>query len=183
MAVAIGHCRCEGVGTGVVWVWGRTMSQASAGQTMQGFQAPSVRQFSVFLENKPGRLLEVVRLFDEAPDVQLCGFSVVEASDHAVVRLIPNNAEAARRLLRSRSLAHSEVDLLVVELGAGHTLTSLCVYLMGAELNIRFAYPLMLRPNGKPTIAIAVDDHVLAGQILRRKAFQLMGEADLPSPQ
>lgn len=161
--------------------WGVRMSQAaSSGHTVQGYEPPSVRQFSVFLENKPGKLLEVVRLFDEAPDVSLCGFSVVEASDHAVVRLIPNNADAARRLLRERRLAYSEVDLLVVELAEGHSLTSLCLYLLGAELNIRFAYPLMLRPNGIPTIAVAVDDHFLAGQILRRKNFRLIGEGDLP---
>lgn len=164
--------------TGVV---GFSMSQAAIpGQTLHGYQPPSVRQFSVFLENKPGKLLDVVRLFDDAEDVALCGFSVVEASDHAVVRLIPNNSEAARRLLRKRGLAYSEVDLLVVELTEGHSLTSLCLYLLGAELNIRFAYPLMLRPNGIPTIAVAVDDHILAGQILRRKMFRLIGEGDLP---
>jgi hypothetical protein len=38
----------------------------------------------------------------------------------------------------------------------------------------------MIRPNGTPTIALAVDDITLAGQILRRKNFRLFGEADLP---
>ncbi|MHC4082822.1 MAG: acetolactate synthase, partial [Planctomycetota bacterium] len=61
-----------------------------------------------------------------------------------------------------------------------HTLTSMCLYLLGAELNIRFAYPLMLRPDGTPTIALAVDDQTLAGQILRKKRFRLLGEEDLP---
>jgi len=150
---------------------------------MQGFAAPSVRQFSVFLENKPGKLLDVVQLFDEAPDVHLCGFSVVESSDYAVVRMIPNRSEVARQLLREHRLPFAELDLLVVELCEGHTLTSLCLYLLGAELNIRFAYPLMFRPNGQPTIAVAVDDHVLAGQILRRKMFRLIGEADLPGTE
>ena len=159
---------------------GERMSQAVPEQTMQGYAAPSVRQFSVFLENRPGRLLDVVQLFEEAPSVALCGFSVVEASDYAVVRLITNNAEATRQLLRGHRLTYSEVDLLVVELTEGHSLGSLCLYLLGAELNIRFAYPLMLRPNGTPTIAIAVDDHVLAGQILRRKTFHMLGECDLP---
>ena len=51
--------------------------------------------------------------------------------------------------------------------------------LLGAELNIRFAYPLMLGANGTPTIALAVDDYVLAGQILRKKNFRLLGEHDL----
>lgn len=149
-------------------------------RTAQGYSPPSVRQFSVFLDNRPGKLLEVVQLFDDAPNVQLCGFSVVEASDHAVIRLIPNNAEVAKQLLREYRLPHSEMELLVVEMSEDHTLTSLCLYLLGAELNIRFCYPLMLRPNGCPTIAIAVDDDYLAGQILRRKNFRLLGESDLP---
>lgn len=156
------------------------MSQALPQPTTQGYSPPSVRQFSVFLENKPGRLLELVRLFDEAPALHLNAFAVVEASDHAVVRLVTNNADAARVLLRECRIAFAESDLLIVELREPQTLTSMCLYLLGAELNIRFAYPLMLRPNGTPTIALKVDDQVLAGQILRKKGFTLLGEADLP---
>ena len=69
--------------------------------------------------------------------------------------------------------------MIVVELSKGHSMTSLCLHLLAAELNIRFAYPLMLRPNGTPTIALSVDDLTLAGQILRRKEFRLFGEFDL----
>ncbi len=149
-------------------------------ETARGYSPPTVRQFGVFLENRVGKLFELVRIFDESPDVHMCAFSVVEASDHAVVRVIPNNADAAREILRSHGLPFSEFDLLIVELTDDHTLTSMCLYLLGAELNIRFAYPLMLRPDGRPTIALAVDDQILAGQILRKKNFRLLGEGDLP---
>jgi hypothetical protein len=155
------------------------MSQMMPQQTSQGYSPPSVRQFSVFLENKVGRLLELVRLFDEAPDVHLCGMSVLESSDHGVARLITSNGQVAERLLREHGVAFAVVDLLVVELCGNHTLSSMCMCLLGAELNIRFAYPLMFGADGTPTIALAVDDHVLAGQILRRKNFRLLGEADL----
>jgi hypothetical protein len=156
------------------------MSQIVPQETAQDYSPPVVRQFGVFLENKVGRLFELVRVFDEAPDVHLCAFSVVESSDHAVVRIIPNNADAARAVLREHALPFSEFDLLIVEVAEDHTLTSMCLYLLGAELNIRFAYPLMLRPDGRPTIALAVDDQTLAGQILRKKQFRLLGEGDLP---
>ena len=127
-----------------------------------------------------GKLLDLVRIFEEAPGVHLCAFSVIESSDHAVVRMVPNNADAARMLLREHGSAFSEHDLLIVELCENHTLGSLCLHLLGAELNIHFAYPLMLRPNSSPAIALAVDDYVLAGQILRKKMFRLLGEAELP---
>ncbi len=151
-------------------------------ETSQGYSPPVVQQFSVFLDNRVGKLHDLLKLFEDDAALQMCALSVVDASDYAVVRIITSNSEVARRLLRGRSLAFSEMSVLIVELGRSHSLTSLCLYLLNAELNIRFAYPLMLRPNGNPTIAIAVDDHVLAGQILRKKNFTLLGEADLPHP-
>lgn len=156
------------------------MSQLVPPETTKGYSPPTVRQFGVFLENRPGKLFELVRIFDEAPDVHLCALSVVEASDHAVVRIIPNNADAARVVLRQHHLPFAEHDVLMVQLTEDHTLTSMCLYLLGAELNIRFAYPMMLRPDGAPTIALAVDDYTLAGQVLRKKNFRLLGEEDLP---
>lgn len=146
--------------------------------TTQGYAPPTVTQFSVFLANKVGKLYDLVDLFDHSP-CQVCALSVHEATDHAVVRVIPSRASIARSLLREQALPFAEMDVLVVELSAGHTLSSLCLSLLGAELNIHFAYPLMLRPNGTPTIALAVDDPTLAGQILRKKDFRLFGEADL----
>lgn len=156
------------------------MSQAPMPmETSQGYAPPIVTQFSVFLANKVGRLHDLVEAFDGS-DCQICAISVHEASDFAIVRLISNCSNRARNLLRRENLPYSETDLLVVELSKGHTLSSLCLSLLGAELNIHFAYPLMLRPNGTPTIALAVDDLTLAGQILRRKNFRLFGEGDLP---
>ncbi|MFG0305149.1 MAG: acetolactate synthase [Phycisphaerales bacterium JB040] len=156
------------------------MSDASTPmETMQGYAAPTVTQFSVFLTTKVGKMLDLVENFDGAA-CQICAISVHEASDHAVVRIISNCAKEARRLLKADNLPFSEHDVLVVQLSEGHTLSSLCLSLLGAELNIAFAYPLMLKPNGSPTIAMAVDDPTLGGQILRRKGFHLLGEADLP---
>lgn len=156
------------------------MSQASTPlETTHGYAPPTVTQFSVFLPNKVGKLLDLVEEFDDSP-VRICAISVNEASDCAIVRIITNNARSTREVLRKDNLAFTETDLLVVELADGHSLSSLCLSLLSAELSIQFAYPLMLRPNGTPTIALAVDDITLAGQILRRKNFRLFGEADLP---
>lgn len=151
-------------------------------ETTQGYTAPTVRQFSVFLDNRVGKLYELLEVFENHPEVQICALSVIDASDHAVVRMVPNNSKMARALLREHGLAFGETDLLIVEVSTEHSLTRLCLYLLGAELNIHFAYPLMFRPNGAPTIALSVDDPTLAGQILRQKNFRLLGEADLPAP-
>ncbi len=155
------------------------MSEASTpSETTQGYAPPSVTQFSVFLDNRVGKLYEMLRAFEHS-QVHLAAISVHDASDCAIVRIITNNAQEAKLLLTRHQLPFTEVPLLCVELGKGHTLERLCMYLLGAELNIRFAYPLMASPSSNPTIAIAVDDPTLAGQILRRKEFRLICEEDL----
>jgi hypothetical protein len=158
------------------------MSQQSPGalETSQGYAPPVVTQFSVFLDNRVGKLHDLVASFDEA-GLQVCALSVHDASDFAAVRLITGDASGARRLLQGSQYPYAETNLLVVELTKGRTLSQLCRYLLGAELNIRFAYPLMMGCDAEPSIALAVDDVTLAGQILRRKDFRLLGEADLRS--
>jgi len=157
------------------------MSQASMPlETNQGYAPPIVTQFSVFLPNQVGKLHDLVEAFDSS-SCAICALSVNETTDCAIVRMVTNNSRLARQILEKYQMPFAETDLLVVELSKGHSLSSMCLYLLRAELNIRFAYPLMLRPNGTPTIALSVDDLTLAGQILRRKEFRLFGEADLPA--
>ena len=146
--------------------------------TLQGFEAPSVTQFSVFLDNRVGKLGELTDVF-ENQGLTLAGFTVKDATDHAVVRLITSNAALARRLLDRKGLPASELEVLVVELGMGKSIDEMCDALLSAELNIHFSYPLLVHPRRFPAIALYSDDLVLSAQILRRKMFNLFGENDL----
>ncbi len=145
---------------------------------MQGYEPPRNTQFSVFLDNRVGKLLELLEVFD-GHDLKLVALSVVDSADHAVVRLVTSRSVLARRLLRRHDLPFSEADVLVVELGQGKTLAKLCQSLLSAELSIHYAYPLIALPRGVAAIVLHTDDQLLAGQILRRKLFTLLAENDL----
>jgi hypothetical protein len=149
-------------------------------ETMQGYLVPSVRQFSVFLENRVGRLLDLLRHFDEASHVHVMGINVIDSSDHAVIRMIPDNADAARVLLNELGIAFSEIDVIVAVIDESHSLADMCLYLLGAELNILFIYSLIQQSTvGDSVIAVAIDDLTLGGQLLLRRGFNLLGEGDL----
>jgi hypothetical protein len=152
-----------------------------APDTEFGDAPPTVRQFSVFLDNKVGKLLELLRTIDESSSTRLAAFSITDSSDFAVVRMIFTNADAARHILRRSQYTFAETDLVIVELGDDQSLSTTCLYLLGAELNVRFAYPILLRGE-RPAFAICSDDNHLAGQILLRKRFRLLAEEDLAPP-
>ena len=152
---------------------------SSMPETERGYAPPSMRQFSVFLDNLVGKLLELLEAFEEAEDVHVRAISVMDSSDHAVVRLICDNTDGARHNLRNHNFAYSEMDILVVELTEDWSFRKACRFLLGAELNIAFAYPVMRSGDNAPAMALGIDDHTFAGQILLRKGFNLLGEHDL----
>lgn len=152
---------------------------SSMPETERGYAPPIVRQFSVFLDNRVGKLLELLEVMENAADVHVRAICVLDSSDHAVVRVICGNADGARFALRQKGFTFSETDILVFEVPDDSTLREACRSLLAAEVNIAFTYPITRVGDVEPAVAIAVDDHTFAGQILIRKGFTLLGELDL----
>src|SRR5450755_1178193 len=84
-------------------------------QTAKGRQEEEVKQFSVFMENKVGRLLDIVKMFARA-QVHVVALSILDTSDAAIVRLVTDDPDKARALFQEHGLAFTEVTLVVVEL-------------------------------------------------------------------
>jgi hypothetical protein len=157
------------------------MEEVLPPQTQEGagFEPTRVRQFTVFLENKVGRLQTLVRALEQGSG-KIVAMSIHESADSALVRLICSDPDESRDILRYGGFAFSESELLVVELPrkTKQPLIDICAALLSAEINIHYAYPLLLRPRA-PSLALYVDDPTLAARLLIRKGFTLIGESDL----
>ncbi|QQE12956.1 hypothetical protein JD969_05715 [Planctomycetota bacterium] len=147
-------------------------------QSGQSFEPPQNTQFSVFLDNRVGKLNQLIEVM-KAPALTLAGFSVVDAADHAVVRLLTSRAVLAKRILERNDLAFSHHNVLVVELSNGSTLQDICTSLLTAEVNISYVYPLLVRPRNHAAVVVHTDDITFATQYLRQRMFTLLGENDL----
>lgn len=147
--------------------------------TMRGRNYPTIRQFTVFLENRVGQLLEVVRRF-EGSKVRIVALSINDATECAFVRFLLSHPEQGREILERAGLAMIESDLIGVELPEGsQPLLQVCTALLQAEINIVQAYPLIIRPHGRPAVALMVDNAEMAMETLATKGFTMITEADL----
>lgn len=148
-------------------------------QTARGRNYPTIRQFTVFLENRVGQLLEVVRRF-EGTGIRIVALSINDSAECAFVRFLVSQPERSREILERAGLAIIESDLIGVELPEGdQPLLQICTALLQAEINIIQAYPLMVSPNGGPAVAIMVDNTDNALDTLNRKGFRMITEGDL----
>jgi hypothetical protein len=139
---------------------------------------PSVRQFNVFLENRVGALLDVVRRF-ETTDIRIVSLTVVDLGDCAITRIVLSDPERALEIFRQADIPATESDLLVVQLPDGpQPLLHICKALLSAEINIHYAYPILVGPQGCAALALHVDSHEMASSTLDRLGFTLFTEND-----
>lgn len=148
-------------------------------ETMRGRNYPTIRQFTVFLENRVGQLLEVIRRFDGSR-VRIVALSINDATECAFVRFLLSHPEHGREILERAGLAIIESDLIGVELpDSSQPLLDICTALLQAEINIVQAYPLLARPHGRPAVALMVDNLEMALDTLSNKGFSMLTEGDL----
>ena len=71
--------------------------------TMRGRDYPSIRQFTVFLENRVGQLLDVVRRF-EGSHVRIVALTISDSTECALVRFLLSDPEQGREILERAGL-------------------------------------------------------------------------------
>ncbi|MFM7108977.1 MAG: acetolactate synthase [Planctomycetaceae bacterium] len=147
--------------------------------TARGRNWPTLRQFTVFLENRVGQLLELVRRFDGSR-VRIVALSISDSGECAFVRFLLSHPEQGREILERAGLAIIESDLIGVELPDDtQPLQRICTALLQAEVNIIQAYPILVRPRGRPAVALMVDNTEMGLETLSGKGFTMVTEGDL----
>ena len=149
--------------------------------TARGRDWPSVRQYNVFLENRLGALLDLVRRF-ESSDIRIVSLTVVDSADCAVIRLVLSDPERAREIFEQAKLSFTESDLLVVKLPDNNQpLLTITKALLTGEVDIHYCYSLLVGvgPLGCNALALRVGDFEAAVRTLTGQGFTLYTENDL----
>lgn len=142
-------------------------------------EGPLVRQFSVFLPNKVGAMLDVVKLLN-AHQVDVLALSISESTDSAIARIVVSDPDRVENLFGEHDVAFGVCDMVVVEMTevAGQ-LAKLLAALLMAEVNVHFTYPLLTRPRGFAALALHLDDAECASSVLQGEGFKILSQGDI----
>lgn len=148
-------------------------------RTAEGSDHPTCRQLSVFLENRVGQLLRIVRLLEDEP-VHILGLSVDASVDCAIVRLLVDDPDLAHQILTDARFALSESEVLVVPLPAGRRgILTVCSALISGEVNINYVYTIWATEEQQQCLAIQVDDIPNSIAVLLAKNFRVLDHSEL----
>jgi hypothetical protein len=107
------------------------------------------KQITVFLENKPGRLANVLSELARQK-VNIVALAVMDRSEQAVLRLVTEDEALAASVFRGSQISFTEADVLVVDLkNQPGALAHVCEVLAAEHINIEYAYCSSGGRNGK----------------------------------
>ena len=133
-----------------------------------------VKQVSVFLENRAGRLDEVAELLGEH-GINIRALSLADTSDFGILRLIVNKPDEAFEVLHDKGFTTRFTDVVAVEIpdipgGLGHVLRifSQC------GLNVEYLYAFVEKRSDGAVVIVRVEEIDRALGILQQKGIKLL---------
>jgi hypothetical protein len=107
------------------------------------------KQVSVFLENKPGRLANVLSALAREK-VNVTALTVMDSKEHSVLRLVTEDLPRTVQVLNALGTPHTETEVLLVDLkNQPGALARVCEQLAAEHLNIDYCYVSSGGRNGR----------------------------------
>lgn len=138
-----------------------------------------IKQISIFVENKPGRLADITSLLAES-GVDIRALSIADTADYGILRLIVNDPEKAEAALKAGGLTVSITNVLGIgipdEPGGFSQATRV---LADAGISVEYAYAFITPEVGSAYVIIRVENNTEATAVLTRAGVKLIEQNEI----
>lgn len=137
-----------------------------------------IKQLSIFIENREGRLKEVLQVLKQA-EVNIVSMSLADTSDYGLLRLLVDKPEAGRNALREKGFSAMLTDVLGIRINhrVGQ-LQELLEVICQSNINIEYMYALSTGTDDA-SIVIKTSDLARAADMLRKTDVELIDAGEI----
>lgn len=138
-----------------------------------------VKQISVFLENKSGRLAQVTALLGKN-DINIRALSIADTTDFGILRLIVNDPDQAYRVLKEEGFTVAYTDIIAVEVADDPGgLAQVLQLLDRAGVNIEYLYAFVQKASNAALVVFRVEQLDEAVKVLQENGIHVMTGEDV----
>jgi hypothetical protein len=137
----------------------------------------SIKQLSIFLENKSGRLTEVLETLGQEK-INIAALSIADTSEYGILRLIVSDPVESLKLLKAKEFSVNLTDVIGIETPkeAGSFAAALKHF---SEESISIEYMYAFAFHDKGIIVMRTDDRQKAFKIIEKKGLKLVTQEDI----
>jgi len=136
-----------------------------------------IQQVSVFLDNRPGSLSELITYLDRFK-IKIFALSIADAGEFGLIRMITEDAGRATKILEDANfnLAKSKknIEVTVILTTEKDKVSRIAKILGDNDFNIEYAYSSAVRIDGKFALVLRVDDLDKAERILEENDIAIL---------
>ena len=141
-----------------------------------------VQQVSVFLDNRPGSLSDVMGYLDKG-QIKIFALSIADAGEYGLIRMVTDNPEKATKILEDAdfNLAKSKknIEVTAILITAKDKISKITNILGENDLNIEYAYSSAVHTNGRFALILRVKDLDKAESTLRENNIATLSLAEM----
>ena len=132
----------------------------------------SIKQLSIFLENKSGRLTEVLETLGQEK-INIAALSIADTSEYGILRLIVSDPQKSLQLLKQKEFSVNLTDVIGIETPteAGSFATALKNF-SSENISVEYMYAFALHNKG--VIIMRTDDRQKAFKVIEAKGMKLV---------
>ena len=138
-----------------------------------------VKQLSVFIENKPGRLMEVLQALAEK-NIDIKALSLADTTEFGIIRMVVSNAEVAKEALNENGVIVRICNVLAVAVNdePGALMKTIAV-LSDNKISVEYMYAFGEKLKNSSVIAIRTDNPELAEEKLSDGGVTVLEHDDI----
>lgn len=138
-----------------------------------------IRQISVFLENRKGRLYEVCSLLGQA-GINIRALTIAETESFGVLRMVVNKPTETIELFRKHSITANLTDVVAVEVpDKPGGLAEVLKVLSDKDINVEYMYGFVAKFSEKALLVFRFDEPERAYQVLTSAGINIVAEKDI----
>ncbi len=138
-----------------------------------------IKQLSVFVENKHGRLQAIIDKLSES-GVNIRALSIADTTDFGILRMIADDNEKAKSVLADSGVISTSTDVIAVYIDdKTGGLAQVLKIVTDAGISIEYMYAFLGRKEGKALMVLKADDEPLAEKVLSENGIALANPDEL----
>ncbi len=139
----------------------------------------NVTQLSVFLENRPGHLQNILRILSEN-DINITALTISETAEYGVVRMIVNDAERAGIILKKNNITSRTTEVIAIEIDdRPGSLYGVMDAFSRRDMNIEYMYAFPGKNDEKSIMIFRFDDIDAAKEALLAEYYHILEMTDI----
>ena len=137
-----------------------------------------IKQLSIFVENKRGRLAEITKAIAEA-EVDIRALSIADTTDFGILRLIVDQPEKAAIALKEKGITVSVTNVIAVGINDTPGAFSVPMQILAdADIDVEYMYAFITRKSEKAYVILRVADNASAAKVLSDKGVEILTEEE-----